>query len=211
MYCMSLYQVRSLLCISVAVKTESGPWDWNRGQRLVGVCHREDLLCCSFHKAKQNSDSQYWKYKCLHNLPHLYQENITSAFGVCHLTFHCCLEFQMAIQKDSDRVERMIASLAHPTHPFSNFVWGNSESLKKTPRKKGINVAKRLREHYQRNYSSHYMTVAVMSSCRLGRPSFRKIVKGERRVLKNLHVPRPPILQCSAHQQARGSESMYPL
>lgn len=54
--------------------------------------------------------------------------------------------------------------MANCDHPFSKFVWGNSESLKKGPRRQGINLAERLQSFRQRHYSSHYLTVAVISA-----------------------------------------------
>ncbi|XP_064386894.1 nardilysin-like isoform X2 [Halichondria panicea] len=72
-------------------------------------------------------------------------------------------EFQTAVQNDGDRLERLIASVARPGHSFTNFVWGNRDSLKKQPRKNGVDLHKALNTYYKRHYSSHYMTVVVMS------------------------------------------------
>ncbi len=74
-------------------------------------------------------------------------------------------EFQTAVQNDGDRLERLIASVARPGHSFTNFVWGNRDSLKKQPRKNGVDLHKALNTYYKRHYSSHYMTVVVMSCC----------------------------------------------
>eukprot|EP00731_Ephydatia_muelleri_P001426 Em0001g1426a len=73
-------------------------------------------------------------------------------------------EFQDASQIDENRIEQLFSScVANPKHPASMFIWGNRESLKITPKKKGINVAKVLRDFHLQFYSSHLMTVAVMS------------------------------------------------
>ncbi|KAL5486683.1 hypothetical protein EMCRGX_G019194 [Ephydatia muelleri] len=73
-------------------------------------------------------------------------------------------EFQDAFQSDKNRIEQLFGScIANPSHPASKFMWGNTELLKKTPKKKGINVGKHLRDFHLHSYSSNHMTVAVMS------------------------------------------------
>ena len=73
---------------------------------------------------------------------------------VCPVTSHHCIhvqafcqitcmlnpplaEFQRAVQNDGDRLKRLIhvASVARPGHSFTNFVWGNRDSLKEQPHK----------------------------------------------------------------------------
>lgn len=40
---------------------------------------------------------------------------------------------------------------------------GNAQTLKQEPKKKKINVYKRLRAFWKKHYSAHYMTLAVQS------------------------------------------------
>uniref|UniRef100_A0A8C8GAJ2 Nardilysin n=1 Tax=Oncorhynchus tshawytscha TaxID=74940 RepID=A0A8C8GAJ2_ONCTS len=72
-------------------------------------------------------------------------------------------EYQLAKPSDSHRKEMLFGSLAKPGHPMGKFCWGNAQTLKTEPRKKRINVYKRLRSFWKRHYSAHYMTLAVQS------------------------------------------------
>uniref|UniRef100_A0A8C8F062 Nardilysin n=1 Tax=Oncorhynchus tshawytscha TaxID=74940 RepID=A0A8C8F062_ONCTS len=72
-------------------------------------------------------------------------------------------EYQLAKPSDSHRKEMLFGSLAKPGHPMGKFCWGNAQTLKTEPRKKKINVYKRLRSFWKRHYSAHYMTLAVQS------------------------------------------------
>ncbi|XP_064826714.1 nardilysin-like [Oncorhynchus masou masou] len=72
-------------------------------------------------------------------------------------------EYQLAKPSDSHRKEMLFGSLAKPGHPMGKFGWGNAQTLKTEPRKKRINVYKRLRSFWKRHYSAHYMTLAVQS------------------------------------------------
>ncbi|XP_014835156.1 PREDICTED: nardilysin-like [Poecilia mexicana] len=72
-------------------------------------------------------------------------------------------EYQLARPSDSHRKEMLFGSLARPGHPMTKFCWGNAQTLKHGPREKRINTYKRLREFWRRNYSAHYMTLAVQS------------------------------------------------
>uniref|UniRef100_A0A674F7P2 Nardilysin convertase n=1 Tax=Salmo trutta TaxID=8032 RepID=A0A674F7P2_SALTR len=75
-------------------------------------------------------------------------------------------EYQLAKPSDSHRKEMLFGSLAKPGHPMGKFCWGNAQTLKTEPRKKRINVYKRLRSFWKRHYSAHYMTLAVQSKVR---------------------------------------------
>uniref|UniRef100_A0A8D3BSQ3 Nardilysin a (N-arginine dibasic convertase) n=1 Tax=Scophthalmus maximus TaxID=52904 RepID=A0A8D3BSQ3_SCOMX len=83
-------------------------------------------------------------------------------------------EYQLAKPSDSHRKEMLFGSLAKPGHPMGKFCWGNAQTLKQEPKKKKINVYKRLRAFWKKHYSAHYMTLAVQS-------------KG----LENLGLPKP--------------------
>uniref|UniRef100_A0A8C7S791 Nardilysin a (N-arginine dibasic convertase) n=1 Tax=Oncorhynchus mykiss TaxID=8022 RepID=A0A8C7S791_ONCMY len=76
-------------------------------------------------------------------------------------------EYQLAKPSDSHRKEMLFGSLAKPGHPMGKFCWGNAQTLKTEPRKKRINVYKRLRSFWKRYYSAHYMTLAVQSKEKL--------------------------------------------
>ncbi|KAM4625377.1 nardilysin-like [Polymixia lowei] len=76
-------------------------------------------------------------------------------------------EYQLAKPSDSHRKEMLFGSLAKPGHPMGKFCWGNAQTLKQEPKKKKINVYKRLRAFWKRHYSAHYMTLAVQSKEKL--------------------------------------------
>ncbi|XP_056282428.1 nardilysin-like isoform X2 [Pseudoliparis swirei] len=76
-------------------------------------------------------------------------------------------EFQLAKPSDSQRKEMLFGSLAKPGHPMGKFGWGNAKTLKHEPKKKKINVYKRLRAFWKKHYSAHYMTLAVQSKEKL--------------------------------------------
>ncbi|XP_046874400.1 nardilysin-like [Hypomesus transpacificus] len=76
-------------------------------------------------------------------------------------------EFQRAKRSDSHRKEMLFGSLAKPGHPMGKFCWGNAQTLKQEPRKKKINVYKRMHSFWNRHYSAHYMTLAVQSKEKL--------------------------------------------
>ncbi|XP_056915478.1 nardilysin [Takifugu flavidus] len=76
-------------------------------------------------------------------------------------------EYQLAKPSDSHRKEMLFGSLAKPGHPMGKFCWGNAETLKQEPKKKKINVYKRLRAFWKKYYSAHYMTLAVQSKEKL--------------------------------------------
>ncbi|KAM4724091.1 nardilysin-like isoform 1-T3 [Anableps anableps] len=76
-------------------------------------------------------------------------------------------EYQLAKPSDSHRKEMLFGSLAKPGHPMGKFCWGNAETLKKEPKRKKINVYKRLCAFWKKHYSAHYMTLAVQSKEKL--------------------------------------------
>ena len=73
-------------------------------------------------------------------------------------------EFQTSIQRDSVRLEQLLNNMAKPDHPYSQFPWGNTVSLRDSLKENKINLCERLREFYHRLYSAHYMTLAIISS-----------------------------------------------
>uniref|UniRef100_A0A7N6FIM5 Nardilysin a (N-arginine dibasic convertase) n=1 Tax=Anabas testudineus TaxID=64144 RepID=A0A7N6FIM5_ANATE len=99
-------------------------------------------------------------------------------------------EYQLAKPSDSHRKEMLFGSLAKPGHPMGKFCWGNAQTLKQEPKKKKINVYKRLRAFWKKHYSAHYMTLAVQSKEKLDtleewvREIFSKVPNN-----KKLHYP----------------------
>ncbi|XP_014831836.1 PREDICTED: nardilysin-like isoform X1 [Poecilia mexicana] len=81
-------------------------------------------------------------------------------------------EYQLAKPSDSHRKEMLFGSLAKPGHPMGKFCWGNAETLKHEPKKKKINVYKRLFAFWKEHYSAHYMTLAVQSKGRKNQSRF---------------------------------------
>ncbi|CAG10333.1 unnamed protein product, partial [Tetraodon nigroviridis] len=76
-------------------------------------------------------------------------------------------EYQLAKPSDSHRKEMLFGSLAKAGHPMGKFCWGNAQTLKQEPKKKKINVYKRLRAFWKKYYSAQYMTLAVQSKEKL--------------------------------------------
>ncbi|XP_034278073.1 nardilysin-like [Pantherophis guttatus] len=72
-------------------------------------------------------------------------------------------EYQIAKPSDANRRELLLGSLAKPGHPMRKFFWGNAETLKYAPKKKGIDTYARLRDFRKRYYSAHYMNLVVQS------------------------------------------------
>ncbi|XP_063156335.1 nardilysin-like [Candoia aspera] len=72
-------------------------------------------------------------------------------------------EYQIARPSDANRRELLLGSLAKPGHPMRKFFWGNAETLKHTPKKKGTDTYARLRDFRKRYYSAHYMNLVVQS------------------------------------------------
>ncbi|XP_007427608.1 nardilysin-like [Python bivittatus] len=72
-------------------------------------------------------------------------------------------EYQIARPSDANRRELLLGGLAKPGHPMRKFFWGNAETLKYAPKKKGIDTYARLRDFRKRYYSAHYMNLVVQS------------------------------------------------
>uniref|UniRef100_A0A8C6XAM1 Nardilysin n=1 Tax=Naja naja TaxID=35670 RepID=A0A8C6XAM1_NAJNA len=72
-------------------------------------------------------------------------------------------EYQIAKPSDANRRELLLGSLAKLGHPMRKFFWGNAETLKYAPKKKGIDTYARLRDFRKRYYSAHYMNLVVQS------------------------------------------------
>ena len=74
-------------------------------------------------------------------------------------------EFRMSYQDDVSRKRQLFGSLTtEPGHPLGKFIWGNEESLSTNPDKLGIDVNDYLKLFWKKMYSSHQMTLAVISN-----------------------------------------------
>uniref|UniRef100_A0A665V5D0 Nardilysin a (N-arginine dibasic convertase) n=1 Tax=Echeneis naucrates TaxID=173247 RepID=A0A665V5D0_ECHNA len=83
-------------------------------------------------------------------------------------------EYQLAKPSDSHRKEMLFGSLLANTTAGTHFIHeGNAQTLKQEPKKKKINVYKRLRAFWKKHYSSHYMTLAVHG---LPKPDFSDLL-----------------------------------
>ncbi|XP_023282535.1 nardilysin-like [Seriola lalandi dorsalis] len=98
-------------------------------------------------------------------------------------------EYQLAKPSDSHRKEMLFGSLAKPGHPMGKFCWGNAQTLKQEPKKKKINVYKRLRAFWKKHYSAHYMTLAVQSKEKLD--TLEKWVREIFSKVPNNELPKP--------------------
>jgi len=71
------------------------------------------------------------------------------------LLCHFCAQQKDVMQKESGETTA-------GNHPFSNFSWGNIQSLKHTPEKNGIDMMKELRKFYNQHYYAQNMGLVVI-------------------------------------------------
>lgn len=83
-------------------------------------------------------------------------------------------EFQSNSIDDEVRVMQIYCSLVSPSHPASNFIWGNLETLKHGISKEKLN--ERLRVFKKRNYVAEKMFLCIQSSIDMTRLE-RTVVK----------------------------------
>ncbi|XP_014486429.1 PREDICTED: insulin-degrading enzyme-like [Dinoponera quadriceps] len=75
------------------------------------------------------------------------------------------LEYHIDLANDERRYNQVVQSVAKYNHPFSRFQQGNlgnKESLEVIPKKKGINVIRRLHQFYTTYYSSNVMSLCIL-------------------------------------------------
>ncbi|EQC26438.1 hypothetical protein SDRG_15719 [Saprolegnia diclina VS20] len=70
-------------------------------------------------------------------------------------------EFARASRSDSVRYEQVLCDLALPSHPFRQFSWGNTKSLKTVPEAKNIDVRAEILAFYRAHYSANLMKLVV--------------------------------------------------
>ncbi|CAF4162763.1 unnamed protein product, partial [Adineta steineri] len=71
-------------------------------------------------------------------------------------------EYEGDLSEDVWRVLQLEKSTSDPQHPYSEFAIGNSESLRTTPKQRGIDIRQVLLDFYTAEYSSNRMSLAVL-------------------------------------------------
>lgn len=74
------------------------------------------------------------------------------------------------LQVDTWRFFQLLKSTSSPDHPFSKFGTGNHETLRDTPKERGINVREELIKFHREKYSSD-----IMRLCIIGRESLDRL------------------------------------
>ncbi|CAF1449332.1 unnamed protein product [Adineta steineri] len=73
-------------------------------------------------------------------------------------------EYEGKLSNDVRRVYQLEKSTSDPQHPYSRFGSGNSESLRTTPKQRGIDIRQVLLDFYTAEYSSNRMSLAVLGN-----------------------------------------------
>ena len=76
-------------------------------------------------------------------------------------------EFQSNSMEDEVRVTQIICSLIYETHPASNFIWGNLETLKNGIEKEKL--YEKLHDFRKKNYVANQMFLCIQSSIEMNR------------------------------------------
>jgi secreted Zn-dependent insulinase-like peptidase len=76
-------------------------------------------------------------------------------------------EFTGVQQDDQCRMIAAMADMVKPCHPLRTFMWGNKKSLWEQPLLQGIDIRKRIMEHYNEQYSASRMHLVLLSGHRL--------------------------------------------
>ena len=72
-------------------------------------------------------------------------------------------EFRMALVDDRIRGEQLLGKFCKKNHPIGKFLWGNEQTLKKLPSKRGINIHDALHHFHKQYYNANSMSLAVQS------------------------------------------------
>lgn len=75
-------------------------------------------------------------------------------------------EFEGNLFKDAWRISQLEKSTSDPKHPYAGFSIGNTESLRTTPKQRGIDIRQILLDFHQMEYSSNRMSLAVLGNRR---------------------------------------------
>lgn len=73
-------------------------------------------------------------------------------------------EYEGNVSKDSWRFLQLDRSTSDPSHPFSRFSIGNTESLRTTPKALNIDVREVLLNFHRQHYSANRMSLAVLGN-----------------------------------------------
>ncbi|CAF5141886.1 unnamed protein product [Rotaria sp. Silwood1] len=73
-------------------------------------------------------------------------------------------EYEGNLFKDVRRITQLEKSTSDSEHPYSEFSSGNTESLRPTPKQRGIDIREVLLDFYKAQYSSNRMSLAVLGN-----------------------------------------------
>ncbi|CAF4248358.1 unnamed protein product, partial [Adineta steineri] len=73
-------------------------------------------------------------------------------------------EYEGYLYEDGWRFLQLEKSTSDPQHPYSGFAIGNSESLRTTPKQRGIDIRQVLLDFHKVQYSSNRMSLAVLGN-----------------------------------------------
>ncbi|CAF3867523.1 unnamed protein product [Adineta steineri] len=73
-------------------------------------------------------------------------------------------EYEGYLYEDGWRFLQLEKSTSDPQHPYSGFAIGNSESLRTTPKQRGIDIRQVLLDFHKVQYSSNRMNLAVLGN-----------------------------------------------
>ncbi|CAF3842357.1 unnamed protein product [Rotaria sp. Silwood1] len=76
-------------------------------------------------------------------------------------------EYEGNLFKDVRRITQLEKSTSDSEHPYSEFPSGNTESLRTTPKQRGIDIREVLLDFYKAQYSSNRMSLAVLGNPQL--------------------------------------------
>ncbi|CAF0723441.1 unnamed protein product [Adineta steineri] len=73
-------------------------------------------------------------------------------------------EYEGNLSKDAWRVSQLEKSTSDPKHPYSGFAIGNSETLRVTPKQRGVDIRQVLLDFHKAQYSSNRMSLAILGN-----------------------------------------------
>ncbi|CAF4281384.1 unnamed protein product, partial [Adineta steineri] len=73
-------------------------------------------------------------------------------------------EYEGNLSDDGWRVYQLEKSTSDPQHPYSGFAIGNLESLRTTPKQRGIDIRQVLLDFHKAQYSSNRMSLTVLGN-----------------------------------------------
>ncbi len=85
------------------------------------------------------------------------------------LLCHDCLLQEAQLVQDDAEDEGVLARKQRRRHPFSNFSWGNKESLRDAPAQQNVDVMAQLRNFYNAHYYAQNMSLVIIGAYPLDR------------------------------------------